>query len=59
MNATKIIGWLGGLTVLFLILYYYVGTSSVANSLFSGSSTLIGRLQGRDVYENLPTKYPK
>lgn len=57
--ATKIIGWIAGLTVLFLILYYYVGTSAVANSLFSGGSTLVGRLQGRDNSGNLPTQYPR
>lgn len=57
--AMKIIGWVAGLTVLFLILYYYVGTSAVANSLFSGTSTLVGRLQGRDASGNLPTQYPR
>jgi len=55
----KAMGWLAGLTVLFLILYYYVGTVAVTNSLFQNGAGLIGRLQGRDTNGNLPTSYPK
>ena len=57
--AGKVIGWIVGLTALFLVLYYYVGTTSVANSLFFGTGSLVGRLQGRDSSGNLPTAYPK
>ena len=55
----KIVGWIAGLTALFLVLYYYVGTASVSNSLFSGAGSLVSRLQGRDSSGNLPTNYPK
>jgi hypothetical protein len=56
---TKIVGWAVGLTALFLVLYYYVGTASVSNSIFSGAGTILGRLQGRDNQGNLPAGYPK
>lgn len=56
---SKVVTWVFGLTALFLILYYYVGTASVANSLFGGVSTLVGRMQGRDGMGNLPAGYPK
>lgn len=55
----KIAGWVLGITALFLVLYYYVGTTSVTNSLFSGATGLVGRLQGRDAKGNLPANYPK
>ena len=57
--AGKVIAWIVGLTALFLILYYYVGTTSVASSLFYGTGSLVGRLQGRDASGALPTSYPK
>lgn len=56
---SKVITWVFGLTALFLILYYYVGTASVSNSIFSGVGTVVGRLQGRDNKGNLPSNYPK
>lgn len=54
----KVLGWVAGLTALFLVLYYYVGTASVSNSVFYGASSVLGRLQGRDANGNLPASYP-
>lgn len=58
MKVAEILGWVAGLVALFLVLYYYVGTQAVANSVFSGVGNLAGRLQGRDQYGNLPNSYP-
>jgi len=55
----KIIGWVVGLTALFMVLYYYVGSTSVMNGVFSGAGTIISQVTGRDANGNLPTTYPK
>lgn len=47
------------LIFVFLVVFYYVGSTNVLIAGKNFFTSLINALMGKDVYGNLPTSYPK
>jgi len=56
--AEKILKISGVAIVLFIIVYYYTGSTSVIKTLSTAASGFAGTLVGRDQNGNLPSSYP-
>ena len=57
--AEKILKIAGVAIVLFIVVYYYTGSTQVISTLKDAFATGAGTLVGRDKNGNLPTAYPK
>ncbi|SPF52581.1 hypothetical protein SBF1_5870006 [Candidatus Desulfosporosinus infrequens] len=56
--AEKILKISGVAIVLFILVYYYTGSTSVISTLSNSASKFAGTLVGRDQNGNLPSSYP-